>query len=164
MTPALCAHSIRLGLAVLWLAVAVPAPAAEVYAHDALGRLTDATYLDGSAIHYTYDANGNLLSVVSSGATNGVAPKAPAAFALGPVIPNPGVGDRRIAFSIPSAGRVRLRVTDVAGRAIATLYDRDLPPGNYSASFNSARWAGGVYFYRLESAGKSLTGRLIVER
>jgi len=44
------------------------------------------------------------------------------------------------------------------------LYDRDLAPGRYTASFSSARWAGGVYFYRLESGGRFLAGRLIVER
>jgi YD repeat-containing protein len=139
---------------------------AETYAHDAQGRLTDAAYTDGSSIHYSYDANGNLLSIVSTGPITGVGPKPPAAFelALGPVTPNPGAGERHIAFSIHAAGRVRLIVTDVAGRAVATLYDRDLAPGRYTASFSSGRWAGGVYFYRLESAGKSLTGRLIVER
>ena len=152
-------------LAALVLA-SVPARAGETYAHDAQGRLTDAAYTDGSAIHYTYDANGNLLSIVSSGATTGIDPKPPMtlAFALGPATPNPGAGDRHIAFSIATAGRVRLRVTDVAGRAVATLYDRDLMPGRYTASFSSARWPGGVYFYRLESGSRSLGGRLIVER
>lgn len=156
---------IRLGLAVVCLAAALPARAGETYAHDARGRLTDATYTDGSSVHYTYDANGNLLSIVSSGAAGGVDSN-PAAFefALGRVTPNPGAGDRRLAFSIRTAGRVRLRVTDVAGRAVATLYERDLAPGRYTVSFNSAHWAGGVYFYRLESSGESLTGRLVVER
>ena len=146
--------------------VDVPARAGETYAHDAQGRLTDATYADGSTIHYTYDANGNLLSTVSSGATNGVDPKTPGVFefALGPVTPNPGAGDRRIAFSVRSVGRVRLTVTDVAGRAVATLYDRDLAPGRYTVSFNSAPWPGGVYFYHLDSAGRGLSGRLVVER
>jgi YD repeat-containing protein len=165
MTRELCAASVRLGLAVLWLAVAVPARGGETYAHDAQGRLTDATYTDGSTIHYTFDANGNILSIVSSGSTIGVGPSPGTfAFALGPVTPNPGAADRGITFSIATAGHVRLRVTDVAGRAVAVLYDRDLAPGRYTVSFSSARWAAGVYFYRLESAGRWLTGRLVVER
>lgn len=154
-----------LGLAVLWLALAAPVRAGETYAHDAQGRLTDAAYQDGSSIHYTYDANGNLLSIVSSGSTAGAEPGSPEPlrFALGPVTPNPGSGDRRIAFSVVRAGRVTVRVTDVTGRAVATLYDRDLTPGRYVASFGSGRWAAGVYFVRLESAGRSLTGRMVVE-
>jgi hypothetical protein len=93
-----------------------------------------------------------------------VDPKAPQSFqfALGAVTPNPGSGDRSLGFSIAAAGHVRLSVTDVAGRAVATLYDRELTPGRYVASFSSARWATGVYFFQLESAGRSLHGRLIV--
>jgi YD repeat-containing protein len=165
MTAELRAASVRLGLAVLWLAVAVPVRGGETYGHNAQGRLTDATYTDGSSTHYTFDANGNILSIVSSGPTTGVGPtRGMFAFALGPVTPNPGAADRRIAFSIATAGHVRLRVTDVAGRTVAVLYDRDLAPGRHTVGFSSARWAGGVYFYRLESEGRSLTGRLVVER
>jgi YD repeat-containing protein len=166
MTIELRAPWTRLGLAVLCLAAAGSAHAGETYAHDAQGRLTDATYTDGSSNHYTYDANGNVLSIVSSGSTTAVGPGTPESFhfALGPVTPNPGAGERRITFSIAAAGHVRLRVADVAGRAVATLFDRELSPGHYTATFSSTRWAGGVYFYRLESAGRSLTGRLIVER
>jgi YD repeat-containing protein len=161
--------SLRRTLAVLWLVALLPATlarAGETYAHDSQGRLTDATYTNGSSIHYTYDANGNLLSIVSSGSTTAVDPKSPGsyAFALGSITPNPGSGQRSLSFSISAAGHVRLSVTDVAGRAVATLYDRDLTPGRYTASFSSARWSAGVYFYRLESAGKSLNGRLVVER
>jgi len=57
---------------------------------------------------------------------------------------------------------VTLRVTDVAGRAVATLYDRELDPGRYVASFDSGRWPAGVYFFRLESTGRKLSGSLIV--
>ncbi len=165
MTGHMRSVSLRLTVVALLLAAAAPARAGETYTHDAQGRLTDATYTDGSAIHFTYDANGNVLSVVSSGSTGSVDSKTAAyLFALGPVTPNPGGGDRSIVFSIHSAGRVRLSVTDVAGRAVATLYDRELPPGRYTVSFSSERWPGGVYFYRLESGGKSLAGRLVVER
>lgn len=165
MTENLRFLSLRFAVATLMLTAAVPARAGETYAHDSQGRLTDATYTDGSAIHYTYDANGNVLSIVSTGATNSVGPGTAAYdFALGPVTPNPGSGDRRLAFSIHSAGHVKLSVTDVQGRAVATLYDRDLQPGRYSVSFSSGRWPGGVYFYRLESGGRSLNGRLVVER
>jgi len=46
-------------LLVLLLPVAV---LAETYTYDAAGRLTSATYADGSAIAYTYDKNGNILN------------------------------------------------------------------------------------------------------
>lgn len=51
---------------------AAPALAAERYEYDPAGRLVRVTYDDGSTIAYTYDANGNIVAVVSTG------PKAPA--------------------------------------------------------------------------------------
>ena len=164
MTPDLQKRAMRALMLALALAAPVVARAAETYAHDAVGRLTDATYQNGSSIHYVYDANGNLLSIVSSFSSTGVGPGTPEVFrlALGAAVPNPGSGPRTLAFSIATAGRVTLRVTDVAGRAVATLYDRELDPGRYVASFDSGRWPAGVYFFRLESTGRKLSGSLIV--
>ena len=138
--------------------------AAESYVHDTQGRLTDATYQNGSSIHYVYDASGNLLSIVSSLSPTGFGPGTPEAFqlAMGTAVPNPGAGPRTLTFSIATAGRVTLRVADVAGRSVATLYDRELAPGHYVASFDSGRWPAGVYFCRLESAGHKLGSQLIV--
>ncbi len=45
-----------------------PAHAAQ-YSYDQLGRLTGVIEADGSTISYTYDANGNLLSITRTGAT-----------------------------------------------------------------------------------------------
>jgi YD repeat-containing protein len=140
------------------------ASAGETYQHDAIGRLTDIAYANGGSFHYTYDANGNLLSVVTSLATAVGDASPPLQFALGPATPNPGSGARSVAFTIPSRGHVTLRVFDVLGRAIATLYDRALDPGLYTAQFSTERWGNGVYFYRLETAGRLRSGRLVVLR
>ena len=141
-----------------------PAPAAETYAYDTIGRMTDVVYANGSSIHYTYDANGNLLSIVTSGTTGVPDPAAPLTFSLGPCTPNPGSGERTIAFSTPTRGFVTLRVFDVAGREVAALLDRSLDPQRYVAHFSTDRWGGGVYFYRLSLSGRTLKGRLVVVR
>jgi YD repeat-containing protein len=143
---------------------AAPAVAAETYTHDAIGRLTDVAYANGGLIHYTYDANGNVLSIVTSLAT-AVEESGPALqFALGPTTPNPGSGPRNLVFSIPSNGRVTLRVFDVTGREVATLIDRDLPAGRYGTRFITDHWAAGVYYYRLKMGAHSRTGRMVVLR
>jgi len=141
-----------------------PASAVETYAHDAIGRLTDIAYANGGSLHYTYDANGNLLSVITSLATAVGDASPPLRFALGPTTPNPGSGPRTMAFTIPVRGHVTLRVFDVSGRAVATLYDRALDPGRYVARFSSDRWAAGVYYYRLQMAGHVQSGRMVVLR
>lgn len=61
-----------------------------------------------------------------------------------------------IRYSIPVAGRVRLTVTDLAGRAVATLQDGNLPAGRHEATWHGTdaegrRLAGGVYFCRLDA-------------
>ena len=139
------------------------AAAAETRQYDAIGRLTDIAYQVGGSIHYTFDANGNILSIVSSSGTTGVDGAGPSfALSLGPAMPNPGSGPRRIAFTIPSRGHVSLRVFDLEGREVANLFDRVLDPGRYAAEFSTARWAAGTYFHRLDVAGRVRTGRMTV--
>ena len=154
-----------LQIAALVALLALQGPTAvENYQHDAIGRLTDVAYANGGSLHYTYDANGNVLSVVTSLAS-AVEDGGPGLqFALGPTTPNPGSGSRSLAFTIPARGHVTLRVFDVSGRAVATLYDRALDPGRYTAQFSTERWGNGVYFYRLQMGGRVRAGRLVVLR
>ena len=143
-----------------------PASAAETYSYDSIGRLAVVTYDNGGSIHYTYDANGNMLAIVTSLAVTGVeSGESPTfEFALGASTPNPGSGPRAIPFSIPTRGHVTLRVFDVSGRSVATLADHVYDPGRYVARFSSDRWAAGVYFYRLALDGRALSGRMVILR
>ena len=153
-------------LGALVLAGGVPASSAtETHAYDALGRLTDVAYANGGLLHYTYDANGNLLSTVTSlaaTAAEGVRPTYD--FALGQALPNPGSGPRDIAFSTPTRAHVTLRAFDVSGRVVATLVDGTLDAGRHNLRFFTDRWGNGVYFYRLEIAGQVRSGRMVVLR
>jgi YD repeat-containing protein len=143
---------------------AAPAPAAESYSYDTQSHLTDVTYPNGGSLHYTYDANGNILSIVTSIATSVEEGQTSLQFALGPTTPNPGSGARHLMFSIPSNGHVALRVFDVSGRQVATLIDRVLPAGRHDAQFSTDRWAAGVYYYRLDLGARSRAGKLVVMR
>ena len=140
------------------------AQAAETYTYDTQSRLTDITYQNGSSLHYTYDANGNILSIVTSLVTAVEEGSSTLRFALGPTTPNPGSGPRNVFFSLPSPGRVVLRVFDVSGRLAATLVDHDLEKGRHDVRFFPDGWGAGVYFYRLESGGKVRSGRMVILR
>jgi YD repeat-containing protein len=150
------------------LAAAVAASAvgaAETRQYDAIGRLIDVAYGSAGSIHYTYDSNGNLLSIVSTAGTLAVgASVLPPMSALGTATPNPGSGPRSIGFAIAERGHATLRVLDVAGRDVATLFDRVLDPGHYNAQFSTTRWGPGVYFCRLDTGGQVKTSRIIVQR
>ena len=145
----------------LW---STPALAAESYTYDTQSRLTDVGYQNGSSLHYTYDANGNIVSIVTSLVTAVEGGPSTYQFALGPTTPNPGNGPRDVSFTMPARGRVTLRVFDVTGRLLETLVDHDLDRGRHDVHFFTDRWSAGVYFYRLESAGGVRSGRMVVLR
>lgn len=76
--------------------------------------------------------------------------------------PNPGTGYLNVDYSIPATGRVLIRVFDVNGRLVATPLDTTMGAGPHSTQIHTAGLAAGVYFYRLEASGKSLSRRLVV--
>jgi len=154
------------GAALSLAAAPAPVAAAETYQYDALDRLTQVTYSNGSLWRYTYDNAGRVLSIVSTVQVEGVIapPKVPPHFALEPIAPNPGTGARVIAFSIPAGGRAQLRVFDAAGRAMVTPLDGDIPAGRYTARVASNGWAPGTYFIRLTYEGRTLDERMTVVR
>ena len=75
----------------------------------------------------------------------------PLSFQLLQNYPNPFNGQTTIAFTLPSADRVTLRIFDVRGREVATLADGLMDSGRHQATWNSAGAASGVYFYQIQS-------------
>jgi photosystem II stability/assembly factor-like uncharacterized protein len=73
----------------------------------------------------------------------------PASYSLGQNYPNPFNPTTTIPFSIMKFGNVRLIIYDVIGREIATILDRPLNAGSYSAAFDGSNFSSGVYYYRL---------------
>jgi hypothetical protein len=86
---------------------------------------------------------------------------AKATFALLPNYPNPARGRTVFSFSLPRAGEYRLKVYNLAGQLVHTI------AGNGTAGLNTVNWtpgrtANGVYFYRLNAAGRSATRKLVI--
>jgi hypothetical protein len=80
--------------------------------------------------------------------------------------PNPFSGSTEIPFALPSAGRVSLRIYDVAGRLVRTLVDGDRPAGESGAAWDGRDAAGrngrtGIYFVKLSAAGVERTSRIM---
>jgi hypothetical protein len=82
--------------------------------------------------------------------------------------PNPFGEFTSVAYGIPGSGSaVRLRVYDTSGRLVATLVDGFKQPGYHTATWNGRTDAGkaaasGVYFYRLEAGGHTLTKQMLL--
>ncbi|MFN0152140.1 MAG: FlgD immunoglobulin-like domain containing protein [bacterium] len=85
-----------------------------------------------------------------------------------PFSPNPFTTSTRMAFRLNREGVARLLITDVSGREIANMEDR-LGAGSHEFSWNGRDVGGtpvsaGRYFYRLDAAGSSRSGNLVLVR
>ena len=64
--------------------------------------------------------------------------------------PNPFNPTTTIQFDLPVQSLVTLKVYNILGQEVATLFDRDqMDEGMVHAQFNANSYASGVYFYRL---------------
>ena len=79
--------------------------------------------------------------------------------------PNPFNPTTTIALNVPRAGKVRLRVFDVRGRAIRTLVDGDMTAGLHRISWNGRNddghaVASGVYLAQVRTGGETRLDKL----
>lgn len=86
----------------------------------------------------------------------------PATFGLQPNYPNPFNPSTTIRYSVPEAGRVTLRVTDMLGREMAMLVNGVQFPGEHSVIFDGSRLASGMYFYTLTSGHSVVTRKMML--
>lgn len=91
---------------------------------------------------------------------------APAKLSIGNY-PNPFNPETTIRFALPASGLVKLSVYNVRGQKVRTLVNDTCPQGVQSVVFNGRddacnTLASGVYLYRLEAAGKSITNKMLL--
>ncbi len=80
--------------------------------------------------------------------------------------PNPFQRELQVNFDLPSSTYVRLAVFDLTGRRVATLVEGVLDPGPHSATWEAPSLIGGragpgLYFIRLEAAGRRLSHTVV---
>jgi hypothetical protein len=88
---------------------------------------------------------------------------APEKFSLGQNYPNPFNPSTMISYAVPAAdAKVSLRVFNTLGEQVATLVDDVVPAGQHQAAWNASGMPSGLYFYKLESAGVTMTKRMML--
>ena len=79
--------------------------------------------------------------------------------------PNPFRSTSEIRFGLVRAARTRLSVVDVAGRAVRTLVDGEMPAGEHGVTWDGRDSGGshvapGIYFVRLSAGGVTETRKV----
>lgn len=78
--------------------------------------------------------------------------------------PNPFNASTRLTYSIPASVPGSVRVFDVSGREVATLFQGSLAAGSHSLDWNAAGYQSGVYLVKLQTPGFSATRKVVLVR
>lgn len=73
----------------------------------------------------------------------------PEKYNLSQNYPNPFNGVSNIEFSVPNTSVISLKIYDLNGREIETLYNGKITGGNYKVQWNSKELPSSIYFYSL---------------
>jgi hypothetical protein len=84
-------------------------------------------------------------------------------FVLAQNYPNPFNPSTLIEFVVPQTGFTTMKVYNVLGQEVASLFEGNAEAGKINtARFNASNLPNGMYFYTLRSAGKVETKRMIL--
>jgi len=88
----------------------------------------------------------------------------PLEFGLDEAYPNPFNAATHLRFTLDRPGLARLAVYDLSGRLVRLLVEDELSAGRHQVLFEPRNLATGIYFYRLESADRSVVQRMLLLR
>ena len=115
------------------------------------------------------EINGHPLTIGinTSSADDIVTPALP--LALNQNHPNPFNPDTNISFSMPETAPVSLKIFNLKGQVVKTLVSGIMAQGQHRVSWNGLDDSGqyvasGMYFYRLEYDGKTLTRKMVLSK
>jgi hypothetical protein len=124
----------------------------------------DRTTEPGQAYFYRLDANLADGSSVTFGPISSIGSARTGETAVNVVAPNPTRAASQIQYTVARVGRVRLEVTDVAGRVMATLFDGVQQPGRFQVSWDGTnrgeRLPAGLYLARLTTPDRTVSRKI----
>lgn len=89
----------------------------------------------------------------------------PKKFELFSNVPNPFNPTTSIGFTLPEDGHATLKVFDILGREIQTIFEGEAEAGRFHQSvFDAGSLSSGMYFSRLEYKGQVLVKKMILMR
>ncbi len=131
-------------------------------ATGAVTKLTDSNGIEEG--HADWSQSGRPALAPSAGDAGSAEATAPGTLDLQPrdtaAWSRVGGGVANIEYDLPRAGRVRVRVFDVAGREVARPVDEWQPAGRHTTLFAFGAGPRQVYLYRVECGGRTTSGKI----
>ena len=90
--------------------------------------------------------------------------KIPSTYLLEQNYPNPFNPITNIVYNLPRGGKVSLKIYDVLGREVASLFNGEQFAGRYTVPFDATSLSSGVYYYRLSAGEFSDVKKLMLLR
>jgi Secretion system C-terminal sorting domain len=129
------------------------------YLDNEAGYANNHTVVLAGTHQYVYNKFGDQITAIRQ---NPNAVKVPTKYDLSQNYPNPFNPTTQINFSVPKNSFVTLKVYNVLGQEVATLFSGMQKAGNYVATFDANRFASGVYFYRLQAGTFSSVKKMML--
>jgi len=103
------------------------------------------------------------------GEQSGDDPLTPDEYALYQNYPNPFNPATTVRYDLPIPGRVRLEIFNILGQTVATLIDKDMPAGTFTAEWegrnrDGGTVASGIYIYRLTAGTYTAMKKMMLLR
>ncbi len=76
--------------------------------------------------------------------------------------PNPFNPSTTIAFTLPSASDVSVKIYNTLGQEVTTLHDGSLAAGNHNFTWNGSDAASGIYFYRIQTDNETVSKKMVL--
>jgi hypothetical protein len=91
-----------------------------------------------------------------------VSSEVPKDYSLSQNYPNPFNPTTNIKFALPKNGNVSIKIYDVLGNLVNTIYDGYKTTGIYNATFDGANLSSGIYFYKITSGSFNETKKMLM--
>ena len=127
-------------------------------AHDSLSKLHPGLMRRGAQLMVATAAE---LAKPAAPLTSVEGSTPPSSFVLEQNFPNPFNGQTILTFRIPRAVFATLKVFDVLGREVTSVFSGELEPGVYSFCWNANNVSSGLYVYQLQ-AGSFISSRKMI--
>jgi len=125
-------------------------------------RLQDTLVVTPGACTTPYTGSDWFSVVVPSNSASLPRPALPSRTEISNIYPNPFNPMTEIKFTLDKRAPVLLEVYNLLGEKVATLLDRALSPGEYSATWIARGYATGTYIVRLRADGAMDTRRVVL--